>query len=412
MTDAGYGFRQALVDDLVHSGAFQSPEVEAAMRAVPRHVFVPGVHLEDAYLDIAIPTLKRDGVAISSLSQPAIVGIMLEQLALEPGHRVLEIGAGTGYNAALIAHLVGETGHVVTVDIEPQIVEAARQHLAEAGYPQVQVVHADGGYGYPPGAPYDRIIISAAAFDIPPGWWDQLAPEGRIVLPLAVAGSQLSLALVRRDECLHSVSAVGCGFMDLRGEFAATDTTLDIGPDPVVRLRTRLPDVKPDQVYRWLVGPAHNVEIGFEVRPRSGLFAWISLLEPGLASLLGSGEGQLIVPTLYEDADPWDYRNTVGLVGERGACFLVWLPDQSAIEDSSDAPRLGVRAFGEEGEALAHRLIDHMRAWTAVGAPGAEALQIRICRRDTPVEPAPDELLVPKRWTTLAVRWELPPATH
>src|SRR5574339_136221 len=121
---------QALADELKSRGWIQTPDVEGAFRAVLRHYFLPGRPLEEVYSDHVIPT-KQDpeGQWISSSSQPAIMAIMLEQLGLEPGHRVLEIGAGTGYNAALMAHIVGETGQVVTVDIDDDLVESAREHL-------------------------------------------------------------------------------------------------------------------------------------------------------------------------------------------------------------------------------------------------------------------------------------------
>src|SRR5215210_2312005 len=131
---------QALVDQLARAGLIRTPRVEAAFRAVPRHLFLPGLALDKVYSDVAIPTKHLDDVPISSSSQPAIMAIMLEQLGLEPGHRVLEIGAGTGYNAALMAHIVGATGRVITLDIDEDIVDNARRHLAAAGCDQVQVV--------------------------------------------------------------------------------------------------------------------------------------------------------------------------------------------------------------------------------------------------------------------------------
>ena len=108
---------QALVDQLTKNGSITTSAVEAAFRAVSRHLFLPHVPPEHVYQDQAIPTKYDEGRAISSSSQPTIMAIMLEQLALAPGHRVLEIGAGTGYNAALMAHIVGDTGQVVTMDV-------------------------------------------------------------------------------------------------------------------------------------------------------------------------------------------------------------------------------------------------------------------------------------------------------
>src|SRR2546425_11884958 len=112
------------------------------------------------------PFAAIDGEAVSSSSQPEIMATMLEQLGLEPGLRVLEIGAGTGYNAALMAHVVGETGTLTSMDIDDDIVDGARAHLDAAGQSRVRVVLGEGGLGYPAGAPYDRIILTVGAWDV------------------------------------------------------------------------------------------------------------------------------------------------------------------------------------------------------------------------------------------------------
>jgi protein-L-isoaspartate(D-aspartate) O-methyltransferase len=211
----------ALVDQLVQRGVINEPAVEAAFRAVPRHLFLPGVPLDQVYQDQPIPTKYAHGLSISSSSQPGMMAIMLEQLALAPGHRVLEIGAGTGYNAALIAHLVGPTGLVVTLDVDADLAANAVAHLATAGVGNVRVVHRDGAFGFPPLAPYDRILATVGTWDIVPAWQAQLAPRGRLVAPLALfPGLMLSVALEPVQNRLQSVSAVPCGFMPLRGAAA------------------------------------------------------------------------------------------------------------------------------------------------------------------------------------------------
>src|SRR5947199_5763385 len=125
--------RAALIEQLEREGVLRDPGVRAAMLRVPRHCFLPDEPLERAYANDAIATKFADGVSISSASQPSIVTLMLEQLALAPGMHVLEIGAGTGYNAALLRTLVGPTGRVTTVDIDADITYAAREHLASVG---------------------------------------------------------------------------------------------------------------------------------------------------------------------------------------------------------------------------------------------------------------------------------------
>jgi protein-L-isoaspartate(D-aspartate) O-methyltransferase len=215
--------RRALVTRLSAHAVVRSAAVERALLAVPRHLFLPGVPLDDAYADIAIPTHWEHGVAVSSASQPAMVAIMLEQLDLQPGMRVLEIGAGTGYNAALLAELVGPEGSVITLDIDALIVEEARAHLWSAGYGQVRALAVDGAHGYPEGAPYDRVILTVGAADLSPAWTEQLRQAGLLVAPLRFGGVQASVALRKEDGVLHSRSLTPCGFMRLRGEEQAAD---------------------------------------------------------------------------------------------------------------------------------------------------------------------------------------------
>jgi protein-L-isoaspartate(D-aspartate) O-methyltransferase len=163
--------RAGLVDELRELRAIRSDRVAEAFRKVPRHLFAPGASLGLAYAnDVVI--IKRDGrgVAMSSVSAPRIQALMLEQAQLGPGMRCLEIGSG-GYNAALMAELVGGDGEVTTVDIDPEVVGRARRCLADAGYPRVNVVLADGEQGAAEHAPYDRVIVTAGAWDIPRRGW-------------------------------------------------------------------------------------------------------------------------------------------------------------------------------------------------------------------------------------------------
>jgi protein-L-isoaspartate(D-aspartate) O-methyltransferase len=160
--------RTAMVSALRGLDAIISDRVAAAFAAVPRHVFAVDEPLEEVYDTNTALVAKRgaDGAALSSLSAAHIQAVMLEQAEIEPGMRVLEVGSG-GCNAALIAELVGAEGSVTTVDIDQEIVARANAGLQASGYGQVRVVHADAEHGVPRYAPYDRIIVTVGAWDIP-----------------------------------------------------------------------------------------------------------------------------------------------------------------------------------------------------------------------------------------------------
>jgi len=141
--------RAKLADQLRAAGRADTA-VEAAFRAIPRHTFLPEMGPAQAYHDVAVVIRSDgDGLPVSASTQPAMMAIMLSQLELAPGHRVLEVGTGTGYNAALIAHIVGCQRSVVTVDVVPELVGQARMNLAAAGYGRVTVVCGDGAAGVP-----------------------------------------------------------------------------------------------------------------------------------------------------------------------------------------------------------------------------------------------------------------------
>jgi protein-L-isoaspartate(D-aspartate) O-methyltransferase len=210
--------RNALTDTLCSSRAITSRSVEAAMRTVPRHLFLTEVPTERAYADRAV-TIKYDhiGAPISSASQPAMVAQMLEQLEVAEGDRVLEIGTATGYNAALLAHLGGPSGQVVTIEIEEDLAERAGNSLSETGYQQVKVVRGDGRLGFLEGAPYDRIIVTAGVRQVAPAWIEQLAEGGRMVVPLVnTYGDGMSVMFEMVDGELAAHSGRPCGFVPLR----------------------------------------------------------------------------------------------------------------------------------------------------------------------------------------------------
>ena len=161
---------------------------------------------------------------------------MLAQLNPPAGGCVLEVGAGTGYNAALLSALVGPAGRAVTIEIDPEVASEARRHLSDASLANVEVVRGDGAAGWPAGAPYDGIIVTAGASDLAPAWFSQLAEAGRLVVPLSIRGAQQCVAFARADGHLRSVAVCEAGFMPLTGAMANADIRLPVPGRPGVHV--------------------------------------------------------------------------------------------------------------------------------------------------------------------------------
>jgi len=225
--------RAQLADKLSREGTTRTARIEHAFRTVPRHTFLPAIPVQDAYTDHIVITKRDDrGTPLVSASQPTVIAIMLEQLAAEPGHRVLEVGTGTGYHAALLRELVGANGEVTTIDIDPDAAERARTRLAAAGYHDVHVIAGDGALGDQTRAPFDRIIVTAGTWDLTPAWWEQLADDGRILVPLRWRGLTRTTALNHRGDHLLSRSMTMCGFIPMQG--GDGERTLDLHDDVAI----------------------------------------------------------------------------------------------------------------------------------------------------------------------------------
>jgi protein-L-isoaspartate(D-aspartate) O-methyltransferase len=393
---------RGLVDELVARGCIRNPTVEAAFRAVPRHLFLPGEAVENVYRDQVIITKRLDGEAVSSSSQPEIMAIMLEQLGLEPGHRVLEIGAGTGYNAGLMAHIVGEAGGVTTIDIDDDLVGAARQHLDAAGCARVRVVCADGGFGHPDGAPYDRIILTVSAWDVAPAWREQLGPAGRLVLPLTIAGTQKSVAFEHADRHLVSVSVKECLFMPLRGAFARPLGRVPLGPRGLALWPLGDHAVDAAVVSPVLERGGQDTPCDVRLTGREaygGLIPWLALHEPGFCWLQAEGPeaDTSLVPLLF--ASPGKFRTSAGLLDGAAACFLARGADPAA-----EPFDLIVRGYGDS-TALVSRVRARVAEWEGAGRPGTQGLRIRAYPIDVAGASEAGEMTVTKRWHRYVLDW-------
>ena len=208
--------RVRMVDRLVRSGYIQQPRVRAAFLAVPREAFVLPEHRDEAYEDVPLPI----GFG-QTISAPSMIAIMLEEASLTPGERVLEIGTGSGYHAALLGAIVGAR-NVVSIERHVGLAERAKANLAAIGFGDVAVVRGDGSLGYPDQAPYDCIMATAGAPRIPDAWPGQLAPHGRIVAPIGASahGQVLVIAVRGPDGRLEIREGTPCAFVPLIGSQA------------------------------------------------------------------------------------------------------------------------------------------------------------------------------------------------
>jgi protein-L-isoaspartate(D-aspartate) O-methyltransferase len=208
--------RERLVRELVAEGDIRDPRVREAFLQVPREEFVRSEDRSAAYVDVPLPI--GEGQTISA---PSMIAIMLEEARLTTGEKVLEIGTGSGYHAALLAFLAG-AANVTSIERIPALALWGQQNLARSGFREVTVVQGDGSLGYPPRAPYDCIMATAGSPRLPDAWSAQLSAQGRIVAPIGDSryGQDLIIARQRPDGHLEIRRGTPCAFVPLIGEQA------------------------------------------------------------------------------------------------------------------------------------------------------------------------------------------------
>ncbi len=214
--------REGLIRRLINTGAIHSPEVIRAMSKVPRHKFIPEEQKDYAYIDTPLSIGRGQ-----TISAPHMVGMMAEALELQKGHKVLEVGTGSGYHAAVVAEIINPDkglgmGHVYSLEIIPELAKRATSNLSQTNYDQnVSVVCKDGSEGYEEQAPYDRIQVTAAAPDIPPPLLKQLNVNGILVIPVGNILYFQTLVKVRKvsDTQIETESCGGVAFVPLMGRF-------------------------------------------------------------------------------------------------------------------------------------------------------------------------------------------------
>lgn len=390
--------RKAMVQVLRSMGVIRSHSVAQAMGTVPRHVFAPGEPLELSYAAKTVLQTKRDGQgkAVSMISAADIQAMMLEQAQLEPGMRVLEIGSG-GYNAALIAELVGEGGQVVTVDIDPEVVDRTQRGLTAAGYDQVHVVLADGVGGAQDHAPYDCVIATTSAWDIPSAWTEQLAERGRLIVPLRMRGLTRSVVFERDGGRLVSTSYELCSFVPMQGIAAPDERLIALDGDEVSLRLDRDQAVNPDRLRAALSQPrteawsgvtAHGTGVRFD-----GLHLWLAINLPHFGVLTARKEAQargtvahawgLGMPTAVAE-DSFAYLGLRPLTPDRSTC------------------EFGVYSHGPGAKQLTDQMIEQIKSWDGSNLDA----RIEVYPVETPNDQLPDGACVlAKKRTRVAISW-------
>ena len=352
-----------------------SEAIESAYLATPRHCFVRryrewgtkewhvvttdnlAEYAATLYTDRPLILFGDDDENIpATISQPSLVLRMLDILQLKPGHRVFELGSGSGWNAALMGHLVGPQGHVESVEIVPELAQTAAQNIEALGIANVHIVPGDGGDGYAGAAPFDRFIFTAGAFDLPHRFYDQVQQEGLLLVVIKTAGGGDNLFLLcKTNDHFESVKSMPCGFVQLRGRYQFKDL------EPVV-LEEAIPEwseLQHNEVCRkrfWWGGKGKE------------MFVWTTM---GIRSFLG-----IVEPTFraFKTAKAEDRAREHHYFG-------LWDPENSSLVVARHDWLITYgSAHAEE------RLLKRVREWVELGMPTAACMDLRVYPIGAPLE--------------------------
>lgn len=362
-----------------------SEAVASAYLATPRHLFVSRYrewgsrewhdvraenvheHLATLYANRPLILFGEDDDDIpSTISMPSFVLRMLDLLRLEPGQAVFELGAGSGWNAGLMARLVGPTGRVHSLEIIPEVARAAAATIDRLGLTNVSVVAGDGGDGYAPAAPYDRAIFTAGAYDLPRPFYEQVLEGGLLLIVIKNEGGGDNLFVLRRTaDHFASLESMPCGFVQLRGRHQVD--ALEPAPLQTVPEWAELQHEEISRTPFWWGGKGKESAV------------WRTL---GIRSFLGIVEPAFRAFKTPKTADRTREEHYFGLwaAAERS---LVLARDDLLIAYRSPAAR--------------DRLLDRVRQWVALGMPTAASFALRVYPAEVAVAPGRTEWLVTRK---------------
>ena len=400
--------RAAMVDRIATQhealGLVLPADIRRALRTVPRHLFAEGnADLEAVYSDQKAIVTKRDdrGLALSSLSAPWLQALMIGQAGVQPGMRVLEIGSG-GYNAALLREIVGDDGQVVTVDIDSEITDRATRTLAAAGYDDVEVITADAEYPLTPARTFDAIIVTVGSWDIPPAWSSQLAPDGRLVVPLRTHGITRSWALRHRNGALVSIGQLMCGFVPMQGAGAYRRPYVPLLPDDAAGFWQDEDDaIDTGELTGVLSAPRTEAWTGVTIAPTvsfADLDLWLATTMPG--SCLMTARQKVIDDGTV--ALSWQH----GTPALADGANLAYRCKPRPLDGPERLHEFGVVAHGPDAAAVARTMAGHISAWDEAGRPTPH---LTVLPAGTPDADLPSGYVLNKRHTRLVISWQPAP---
>jgi protein-L-isoaspartate(D-aspartate) O-methyltransferase len=363
-----------------------SEATEQAYLATPRHRFVKRYrewgtkewhevreqnleeHLVTLYTDRSLILLGEDDNNIpSTISQPSFVLRMLDMLQLRPGQTVFELGAGSGWNAALMGQLVGPEGHVYSLEVIPEVAKTAAETVATLGINNVSIIEADGGEGYVAAAPYDRAIFTAGTYDLPRQFYEQIRDEGLLLVVIkSEAGGGDNLFLLRKTEChFESLDSMSCGFVQLRGKYqidSLEPITLGALPEWV-----ELQHKEISKTPFWWGGKG------------KAMLVWRTL---GIRSFLGITEPYFrAFKTEKTEQRPHEEHY-----------FGLWDKEHGSLVVAKDDWLI---AYGNS--VAKERLVQKVRQWVDLGMPSAASLALKIYPSNVPLAAQENQWIVKRR---------------
>jgi protein-L-isoaspartate(D-aspartate) O-methyltransferase len=362
-----------------------SETTQKAYLATPRHLFVKryrewGIsewrevnednleeHLAILYQDRPLILFGEDDANIpSTISQPSFVLRMLDMLQIEPGHTIFELGAGSGWNAALMGHLVGSEGHIYSLEIIPEVAQAATEIIEALNIKNVSVITADGGEGYEANVQYDRAIFTAGSYDLPSHFYNQIKEDGLLLVVIKNQGGGDNLFLLRKKaNYFESIDSTVCGFVQLKGKYQFDS----LEPSNIETL-TEWSDLQQQEVSRrsfWWGGKGKYS------------FLWLTMGIRAFLSISNSSFRPFKIDKATAQSQEYQY-------------FGLWQQENHSLVIAKDDLLI---AYGNE-DALDSLLVK-IREWVDLGMPSAASFTLKVYPIDLPLKTGSNQWVVKRK---------------